>query len=515
MFGSVRKRNQLTSIVLGLLPINSPSSLLSSEAFFYFAQRPHKSRTSAWRNILRHCSGYQIHRTECFLTERSVSDTEIYSDLALRIRESYERKETDGILELAVSSSMMIDLGLDIENTLIPAILNASEGNKGVTASIMNALIGSTCILSKSINAERLNNYTHFDEQNLRLISERVLLLMEALRETGGIQPDIVTYSLIYRALSMNPEFSGLANSFLEEAEKKSKKTAGGKRRKLLASARRRKISTYFEAEDSLRGILGEDFKILLETDDFAVINKPSGVPCFHKKRTTAGKMKRGKGKNGKGGSKRRINSSDSVDISLEDALITCNVDLSTLNPESFGLVHRLDRGSSGCLVLAKSNKIHARLIAEFFLRNTTKKYVALVQESSISSLPVERCGLIENPVYGRPARSMFTILERYESFFESEYEGEAALVEFEIYTGRKHQIRVHAAEVLGSPVRWDPLYSNANDNGDSKRISSDSSGRIFLHARNLVIPDLGINVESALPTWWQSTLSRLKRKET
>jgi len=251
-----------------------------------------------------------------------------------------------------------------------------------------------------------------------------------------------------------------------------------------------------------------------METDDFAVVNKPSGIPCFHKKKTTAGKIKRGKGKKKKGKSNGNADSLESSsDVSLEDALVSCNVVLSTLNPEALGLVHRLDRGSSGCIVFAKSNDMHAKLVSEFFLRRTTKKYVALLRESSESSIPEAGSGLIDHPVSRRPARSQYSLLERYKSSSDEECEDNAALVEFEIFTGRKHQIRVHAAEVLGSPVWGDPLYGSSDDRSNGAKPSNDISKRILLHAHRLTIPQLDIEVESPIPTWWDSTISTFESK--
>jgi 23S rRNA pseudouridine1911/1915/1917 synthase len=503
MFGSIRWRNQFSSLLLTLIPMRFPNSLRPSEAFLLSARRSHKYLASSETILPIQCNDSKDLSTRCRFTSLAVSDAELCSDLARNIRESYIEKETDGILELAASSSMMVDEELDIEGALIPAILDASRGNKGVAASIMNALIGSSC------NSTNSADWAQNGKPNL--LSSRILLLIEGLQKTGDIVPDIVTYSLAHQALSINPNCHNLAAEVLEEAEKLSKRIAGGKRRKLLASARRRKISTFVDAEASLKDILGDDFKLLLETDRFAVVNKPSGVSCFHKKKTTAGKIKKGKGKNKREKSNKSLELSD---FSLEDALISCNVELSTLNPDALGLVHRLDRGSSGCIVLAKSNEIHAKLISEFFLRRTTKQYTALVRESPTSTIPEEGCGLIDNPVNGRPARSQYSILERYQSSSEDESEDDASIVEFEIFTGRKHQIRVHAAEVLGSPVWGDPLYGADNGRVSRSEIGSDTSKRIFLHASRLKIPGLGIDVESPHPVWWQSTLSNFKSKQ-
>jgi 23S rRNA pseudouridine1911/1915/1917 synthase len=270
----------------------------------------------------------------------------------------------------------------------------------------------------------------------------------------------------------------------MEQAIRKSKKKAGGKRRKTLAASRRKlKVSNVGEVEEELRCLCGDDFSVLHETDGLLVVNKPSGVPCFHRKTTTAGKIRKRKGKD----------AAVADDISLEDALISCNVPLSTLNPEALGLVHRLDRGSSGCLVLAKTDEMHALLVSEFFLRRTEKTYLTVVSPAPDLSTP--QGGTIDQPVDGRPAKSRYRIKQRFSD--------SAALLEFDIYTGRKHQIRVHASEALASPVYLDPLYSNPNDH--SHPTAGNPQQQFLLHASSLRIPKYGIEVEAPIPKWWSA----------
>jgi 23S rRNA-/tRNA-specific pseudouridylate synthase len=399
----------------------------------------------------------------------------------------------------------MIDENLDIENGLIPSVLDAvgdTDKNKGAVASIMNALIGACCY-------HATNNTLHADDDEddelKALLSDRMdslLLSYGNLDESKGISPDIVSYSLAYTALRTDPNKKSLADTILNMAIKRAKKIAGGKRRKILASSRRKAVSSFTESEPELKELLGSDFEVLMETDDFAVINKPSGVPCFHLKTTTAGKIKKKK-KKGKDKDDTHPPSKPS-DISLEDALVDCNVPLSTLNPDAVGLVHRIDRGSSGCMVIAKSDEMHARLLSEFFLRRTTKKYLTLVQQSSTSSIAEDE-GWIDQPVDNRPAKSKYRVIERYPS------ENNIALLEFEIFTGRKHQIRVHASEALSSPVLNDVLYSKGRD--EDKVSSSKNSDQFFLHASNLSIPRLGIDVVSPIPSWWNITIAELQQK--
>jgi len=385
------------------------------------------------------------------------------------IRRAYQHGETDGILQYASS----LDISTIAVEDIISATLDVSNGRSGDAASMMNAWIGACSLSSAST-----------------VTSDLVLGLMDAFEDLEGtknISPDIVTYSLAYNALREDPSAEQSATYFIEEAIRRSKKAAGGKRRRALAAARGKgRISNTKDVGDDLRLLCGEDFSVLDETDDWVVVNKPSGIPCFHRKTTTAGKIRKGTG--------HAI--PQAKDVSLEDALVACNVPLSTLNPDARGLVHRLDRGSSGCLVLAKTDEMHARLLSEFFLRRTEKFYTTVVSPVPDPSVAGE--GTIDFPVDGRPARSNYRILERWGS--------DAAIVEFAIFTGRKHQIRVHASSVLGSPVHMDTLY------GEEKNIV-DSSTRFLLHSSKLKIPKYDIDVEAPQPPWWDDVITDFKLK--
>lgn len=390
------------------------------------------------------------------------------------IRQAYQDGETDGILNLAATTTKSLDNVKD----LISATLDAVEGNKGQVAGIMNAWIGSCCLM-----------------EDLRAGAGRALRLLEAydeLTETHQITPDIVTYCLAYKAFRRDESYHDKAHSTLDLAVRISKKKSGSKRRKALASARRKVLVTCQDVEEDLRYLLGADFSVLQETDGFVVINKPSGVSCFHKRRTTAGKIK----KNKKGQS-----SSFTQDISLEDALLNFNTPLSTLNAEGLGLVHRLDRGSSGCLILAKTEEMHANLVAEFFLRRSGKRYLAIVSPAPEPSVPEQ--GEIDLPVDKRPARSNYQLVERYGE--------DAALMEVEIMTGRKHQVRVHCAQGLDCPVLMDDLYSENKSKVNVANLP-ESKQQFFLHASKLSILEYAIETEAPIPIWWKGTIDALKK---
>lgn len=394
------------------------------------------------------------------------------------IRRAFEEAQTDGIVRLSQNGFVP-----DIKD-LVSATLEAVDESSGNVASILNGFIGACSLMDDK-----------------KAATSRVCEILQAydgLKEEMDITPDIVTFSLAFNALSLDPAAVDLADAALERALKMSKKISGSKRRKALAASRRRKKAPSCSfVEGELKDLLGPDFQVLQETDDFIVIAKPSGVSCFHKRTTTAGKIKRAKGKK----------SSGEVDVSLEDALMACNVPLSTLNPDGLGLVHRLDRGSSGCMVLAKTDEMHAKLLSEFFLRRSEKSYKTVVSPPPDQSMPDE--GYIDLPVDGRPANSKYSILERYGTT--------AAMLLFDIYTGRKHQVRVHAAKGLASPVLLDQMYG-------SKEMTPllptdvvnaiDAKPRFCLHASNLSIPQYGICSTAPIPKWWDSIIQSLQHQQ-
>ncbi|CAJ1960963.1 unnamed protein product [Cylindrotheca closterium] len=403
--------------------------------------------------------------------------TRLYSQHATitdSIRTAFEEDQTDGILKLS-------DLHLETDvDTLVEATLDAIDDNRGHVASILNGFIGSCMFME--------------DEATAASKACELLETFEQLEEEKEIRPDTVTYSLAYNVINRDPASVDLANVALQRAQRMSKKVAGTKRRKALAASRRKKVSESCKSvESDLKELLGGDFEVLHESVDAFVINKPSGISCFHKKKTTAGKVKKGKA------------SHKSSDVSLEDALSLCGVPLSTLNPDALGLVHRLDRGTSGCMVLAKTDQAHASLVSEFFLRKCEKQYTTIVAPAPLFSTPDS--GSIDMPVNGRPAKSEYHIVKRYDST--------AALVNFKTHTGRKHQVRVHAATSdLASPVLNDHLYSREDripDLPDDVIESDNAKARFFLHASSLSIPRYEINCQASLPSWWKPLLQSIQ----
>jgi 23S rRNA pseudouridine1911/1915/1917 synthase len=143
------------------------------------------------------------------------------------------------------------------------------------------------------------------------------------------------------------------------------------------------------------------------------------------------------------------------------------------------GLVHRLDRDTSGLMVVAKTTQAHRVLAKHFRLHWVTKKYLALVhgrvvQDSLEVSLPVGRVP-DKNPYWqvtleGREALTCVRVLERVQDY---------TLLEAEPKTGRTHQIRVHLA-AIGHPVVGDSMY------GCERQSETPALNRHFLHAASL-----------------------------
>jgi 23S rRNA pseudouridine1911/1915/1917 synthase len=180
------------------------------------------------------------------------------------------------------------------------------------------------------------------------------------------------------------------------------------------------------------------------------------------------------------------------------------------------GIVHRLDRFTSGVLLVAKNDGAHQRLAAQFSGRLVEKVYLALVhgkvkQESGrierpIARDPVRRVRMTARLAEGRAAWSEYRVLRRFAPL--SPQASGFTLLEVRIGTGRTHQIRVHLSS-LGHPVAGDTLYG-----APEKVPGQPPLGRYFLHAHRIrfQLPSTGeqISIESALPAELESWMHSL-----
>ena len=173
------------------------------------------------------------------------------------------------------------------------------------------------------------------------------------------------------------------------------------------------------------------------------------------------------------------------------------------------GIVHRLDRDTSGLLMVARTDAAQASIMAQLKARRIKKTYQALVQGSVAAAV-----GRIEAPIGrdpkhrtkmavvpdGRPSVTGYRVRERF---------AEWTLLELDLVTGRTHQIRVHL-DAIGHPVAGDPVYGT----GTSRRGPA-GLGRLFLHAWRLELtsPSDGhlIRATAPLPPELEAVLDGLR----
>ena len=165
------------------------------------------------------------------------------------------------------------------------------------------------------------------------------------------------------------------------------------------------------------------------------------------------------------------------------------------------GIVHRLDKDTSGLIVVAKNDKAHIGLSEQLKKKEMKKTYIALVrgniQENEATiQMPIGRSTKDRKKMAVKEAITHFKVLKRY---------GKYTLVEVKIETGRTHQIRVHMAEI-GHPVVGDMVYSNGkNEFGVEGQM---------LHAKQLIfqhpITQEKITLTAPLPEYFEKVLEQL-----
>ncbi len=220
-------------------------------------------------------------------------------------------------------------------------------------------------------------------------------------------------------------DLTELSRSQANEAIKAGTVLVNGKLAKAKYAVKEGDVITYELPEEEVLEYKAEDIPldIIYEDSDVAVVNKPQGMVVHPSAGHTSG--------------------------TLVNALMYHVKDLSSINGVVRpGIVHRIDKDTSGLLMIAKNDKAHNALAAELKDKKSLRKYVAIVH----GNLPNDR-GVIEAPIgrsdkdrkkqavtaKGKPAVTRFTVLERF---------GNYTLVELQLETGRTHQIRVHMAYI-------------------------------------------------------------------
>ena len=223
--------------------------------------------------------------------------------------------------------------------------------------------------------------------------------------------------------------------------------------------------------------------EIIYEDNDIIVVNKPKGLVVHP--------------------------ANGNPDGTLVNAIMAlCKNSLSGIGGEIRpGIVHRLDKDTSGLLIVAKNDLAHINLSNQIKEKQVKKIYIALVrgiikEDYATINMPIGRSTVDRKKMAvrkdGKEAITHFKVLKRYKNY---------TLLEIKIDTGRTHQIRVHMAEI-GHPVVGDMVYSNGKNEFDVK-------GQM-LHAKSLdfkhPITGKEMHLEAEVPEYFKEVLKKLER---
>ena len=220
---------------------------------------------------------------------------------------------------------------------------------------------------------------------------------------------------------------------------------------------------------------------IIYEDSDIIVVNKPKGMVVHP--------------------------ANGNPDGTLVNAILSiCKNSLSGIGGELRpGIVHRLDKDTSGLIIVAKNDKAHINMSEQIKERNVKKTYIALVrgnvpEEEATINMPIGRSTKDRKKMAvtknGKQAITHFKVLKRYSKY---------TLLEIKIETGRTHQIRVHMAEI-GYPVVGDAVYSNGKNEFGIEGQMLHAYKLEFMHP----ITNKHMELTAPLPQYFEEILKKL-----
>lgn len=296
---------------------------------------------------------------------------------------------------------------------------------------------------------------------------------MKVIIKTEGIRLDKAVADL-----------TPLSRQQANEAIKAENILVNGQPKKAKYSVKKGDTITYDLPQEEVLNYTAENIplSIIYQDADLAVIDKPQGMVVHPAPGHSSG--------------------------TLVNALLYHIKDLSTINGVIRpGIVHRIDKDTSGLLMIAKTDQAHRALAAELKAKKALRQYIAIVHGNP----PTDR-GCIEAPigrsekdrkkqgitVKGKEAVTRFEVLERF---------GDYSLVALTLETGRTHQIRVHMA-YIGHPLACDPIY------GPKKTLAGKGQ---YLHAMTLGFTHPStqelLRFSSEPPQLFRATLEKLRQK--
>jgi 23S rRNA pseudouridine1911/1915/1917 synthase len=256
---------------------------------------------------------------------------------------------------------------------------------------------------------------------------------------SARVAPDVVSHALVAAACVAGGDDQGAAAALAA-----ARRDAGA----FASPSTKNKTPTGTHATESQ---LGMNIRVLYEDAHLLAVSKPAGVLTHE----PSGELKKKKKK------ERDDTSVSSALVRLYGADGLSAVSARTSGP---GIVHRLDRPTTGVVLVAKTDEAHLSLVAQWFQRRVKKTYLALterhpgdVDKRRLKTKSRASAGTVVAPVDGKPALSDWRVVET----FEGDASAPCALVEVRPLTGRKHQIRAHMGLERRAPLAGDPLYRN------------------------------------------------------
>lgn len=275
-----------------------------------------------------------------------------------------------------------------------------------------------------------------------------------------------------------------LTRSMLQKLIKEGQVTLNGKTVSKSCSVKNGDNISVIVPEPTELDVMAENIpiEIVYEDDDLLVVNKPKGMVVHPAVGNYSGTL-------------------------VNALLYHCKDRLSSINGVIRpGIVHRIDKNTSGLLIVAKTDRAHLGLAEQIKAHTFTREYQAVICghlkeshgiiEAPIGRHPVDRKKMCVTEKNSKPAKTEYTVLEEYNGY---------SLVKLKLFTGRTHQIRVHMA-YIGHPVFGDDVYGKPSKLCEGQCLHAKKIG--FVHP----VDGKYYEFDSELPDYFKSVINKLKK---